>query len=149
MATSKHEDWFVEKVAERAQIPRSDVPSLVDDFLRALGSFADQSGWKAVVDAVPLDTELRWNNLDREEVSTLDDFFLAMSDEESVGDGRAAEHARAVAQTVAEHAGPGGQERIRKAVKHEGMLALFETMRGEVTSADAPTEGESQRREDL
>lgn len=64
-----------------------------------------------------------------------------MSDIESVEAGRAAEHARDVAETLRSRADTSHLERHQDSIENEELLAFVELSRGELTEPELPTAG--------
>lgn len=149
MSSNKHSQWFLEKVSDRARVPEGDAHELVQDFVDALSKFVESDQLGVVLGMIPVDVKRPDSSGAEAEDVTIDAFLSEMSDEESVGDGRAAEHARAVAETLGEHAGKDGQRDLQEAITHQGILALFEGVRGEMTPQDVPTKGVEQRHDDI
>ncbi len=135
---------FMSDLAETSFLHESEAADLARDFVETLAEFVDRDVWNAVASVVPVDISIDWDEIDDRAESTVEEFLLAMSAEEDVETGRSADHARAVAETVERYAGPDELDRIGR-MRNEGILSLFETTRGQLTSPEAPTRGVQQR----
>lgn len=129
---------FVEDLSERAYLSEEDAQTLIVDFLEALPGFVDRETWELIADMVPVKVTVDWDQRGEQEDLTMEDFLLEMSAEEGVESTRAAEHARAVAETIHDHSNPAQIERLRSTMVNEDLLALFESTRGELTSHEEP-----------
>ncbi|MGH8945540.1 MAG: DUF2267 domain-containing protein [Acidimicrobiia bacterium] len=139
------EAGFIAEVADRARLSNDDARRLVEDFLHAIAGFVSPEAWELIADLTPLDVSLDPDEAEPDpEDREIEDFLLVMSDEEEVESPRAAEHARAVAETIRSRTGSDQLARLRSLVSNEDVLALFETTRGELTSSESPM-GKRQR----
>lgn len=132
---------FVAEVSERARLDEHDARSLIEDFLHALPGFVTRETWDLIADLTPGDVDVDWEEMPPREDRSIEAFLLEMSSEERVESRRAAEHARAVAETIRSRATREQAESLQSAIRDESLLALFETERGELTSQ--PTRRES------
>lgn len=132
------EDSFIAEIADRANLSSDDARSLVEDFLAALPGFVSREAWELIAGLTPVAASVDWDERDLPEDRDVEDFFLEMSDEERVESRRAAEHARAVAETIRARAEPEELDALRSLVTNEDVLALFESVRGELTSSESP-----------
>lgn len=131
---------FLADVAEGAHVPERDAKALVSDFVSAVSGFVGEEATAILIDLTP--TEVDFDpGPDRGGDASIEEFLLAMSDEEGVATGRAAEHARVVAEAIRSRAPRGELTRLQDAIENEGILALFELGRGELTEPEAPTAG--------
>jgi uncharacterized protein (DUF2267 family) len=124
---------FVEDLAERAYLREEDAHELIVDFLEALPGFVDRETWDLISAMVPIEVTVDWEQVGEQEDLTMEEFLVEMSQEEGVESTRAAEHARAVAETIRSNADPEQMERLRSTMMNEDLLALFESVRGEFT----------------
>ncbi len=132
---------FLADVSDRANLTREEARELTEDFLKALPGFVSREAWELIAGLTPVEVAIDWEEVEESDDHSIEDFLLEMSSEEEVESPRAAEHARVVAETIRSHAGPGQIEALRSAIEDETMLALFETVRGEFTSAETSEEG--------
>lgn len=142
MTDSGAETGFVAEIAEQAHVPERDARTLVSDFLRALSGFVGEEAMDILVDLSPIDVGAVGSKGDEPPAGaeSIEDFLLEMSDEEEVATGRAAEHARVVAEGLRSRASRPQLERLRESIENESILALFELTRGELTEADVTDE---------
>lgn len=136
------EDDFFARVAERAGIPKADARPLVKNFLAALSGTVDRETWNLIRSLIPAEIEMAWEDGADYEPSTVEQFLLDQSNREPVRADRAAEHARAVAGVIRERAPDEDLSRLASLVQDDDILALFEETRGELTTPEAPTEGD-------
>lgn len=125
-------------------MPESDARALVSDFINAISAFIGEEATETLLEISPVDVEVTRGD-DRGEEGSIEEFLLEMSDEEGVATGRAAEHARVVAEALRSRAGRRDLERLGRRIEDEGILALFELSRGELTGPDPPAAGERTR----
>lgn len=128
---------FTAEVAERANLSDDDALELIKDFLSALPGFVTRDTWELIAELTPVQVSVEWEDVSEGVDMSMEDFLLEMSDEEHVELERAAEHARAVAETIRSRSSAEQLDRLRESITNEDLLALFETERGELTSADA------------
>lgn len=133
---------FFARVAERAGIPEADARPLVKSFLAALSGTVDREPWNLIRSLIPAEIEMTFKDGADYESSTVEQFLLDQSNREPVRADRAAEHARAVAGAIRERATHEDLGRLASLVQHDAILALFEETRGELTTPEAPTEGD-------
>lgn len=138
-------EWsgFIAEVAEGAHLTEREAAALTEDFLSVLAEHVDREVWESLVSLAPVEVSVEWDDTSRERQATTEDFLLEMSDEEQVESGRAAEHARVVAEAMRKRADRRQLDQIAR-IENEGITALFELVRGEMTTPDAPTPGEAQ-----
>lgn len=141
MEQTGRDQAFYAAIADEAHLPESDAQVLVADFLDAISRFIGDDAWGTLLDLVPDGPEVDRKDGERTE-GTIEDFLLEMSDVESVEAGRAAEHARIVAEKLRSRADESHLERLRESIENEELLALFELRRGELTEPEMPTAGE-------
>lgn len=128
---------FVKDLAESAHLNKEDAQDLIADFLEALPGFVDRETWDFIHELVPVEVTADWEQVGGEpEDRTMEEFLVEMSREEGVESPRAAEHARAIAETIHSHSDPDQMERLRSMMVNEDLLALFESVRGELSSPD-------------
>lgn len=139
-------EWsgFIAEVAEGAHLTESEAAALTEDFLLVLAEHVDREVWESLASLAPVEVSVEWDDTSRDRQATTEEFLLEMSDEEQVESGRAAEHARVVAEAMRRRAGRHELDQIAR-IENEGIAALFELVRGEMTTPDAPTPGEVQR----
>lgn len=135
---------FIAEVAEGAHLTESEAAALTEDFLLVLAEHVDREVWESLAALTPVEVSVDWDDTSRDRQATTEDFLLEMSDEEQVESGRAAEHARVVAEAMRKRAGRHQLDQIAR-IENEGITALFELVRGEITTPDAPTPGAAQR----
>lgn len=144
MSDQDRRQRFVSDLADAAFLEEPEAVELTRDFLDALAEFVDREVWESIASITPIEVSIDWSELTRRSDPTIEDFLLTMSDEEQVETRRSADHARAVAETIKRHARPDEVDQIAR-IRNEGILSLFETTRGELTSPDAPTRGVDRR----
>lgn len=140
MDQTERDARFYTAVSEEARLPRDDARDLVSDFLNAISSFVGEDAWGVLVGLAPDDIGVEQSDeVDVE--GTIEEFLLEMSDVEAVEAGRAAEHARVVAETLRSRADDSQLEDLRESIENDELLALFELSRGELTEPQMPTAG--------
>lgn len=145
MDHSERDARFYATVSEEARLPAGDAHALVSDFLRAISSFVGEDAWAVLVSLAPDDVQVEQEDA-TDTQGTIEQFLLQMSDAESIETGRAAEHARVVAETLRSRADESQLDDLRESIENEELLALFELSRGELTGPETPT-AEAQSRE--
>jgi hypothetical protein len=135
MKRSERDDNFYAAVSEEARLPVSDARDLVCEFFSAISGFVGHEAWGVLADLAPQDVKLgRTSHV--EGGGTLEQFLTKMSGVESVETGRAAEHARVVAEALRSRADPSQLEMLQALIEDDELLALFELSRGELTEAN-------------
>lgn len=149
MANLQSDSEFFGRVSNEARVREEDARLLVEDFLRSISEYIGKEAAQVLQDIAPagLSVEKSEQNI-RDEESTIKEFLLAMSDEESAPTEQAAKHARAVAQALRERADATSLRRLRELVENEEILALFELDRGELTEVEPPKAGERPQSDD-
>lgn len=135
MKQTRSDAGFLETISEEAHIPERDVKPLLADFLSALSGFVSEEVIELLIDITPTDVNIERGG-DRDSNATIEEFLLEMSDEEGVATGRAAEHARVVAEGIRSRAHNTDLRRLRDLIENEDILALFELNRGELTETE-------------
>lgn len=133
MADLRTDAAFFEYVSKEARVPESDARALVQDFLRAISYFIGESATSVLADIAPTDLTVPSPAGNRQAEATIEEFLLEMSDEESVAEDRAADHARVVAEALRMRADGATVQRLKDSIENEEILALFELERGELT----------------
>lgn len=133
---------FLSRVAQRARIPKEDAGALINGFMGALTVILQEDTWHQVRDLVPMETSVEWEAPPADDRPTVEQFLLEMSKRESVEPDRAADHARAVAGAIRERASDEELDRLAASIHNDDVLALFESVRGELSAPARPTEGE-------
>lgn len=144
MREGQSDSDFYAAIAEGAHIPVAQAPSLVEDFLNAISEFVSDDALEILVDLAPPNLSLSRTRPERDE-ATVEQFLVTMSGEEAVAAGRAAEHARVVAEALRSRSDPSLLEDLQDAIADDEILALFELTRGEMTTQDRPTAVERTR----
>lgn len=142
MANMQSDPEFFAHISNEARVPEDDARSLVEDFLRAISGFIDETAANVLEEIAPSGLTVGKTELSIRNDASVEEFLLEMSDEESVATGRAAEHARVVAEAMSERADEASLEHLVESIANQDILALFETHRGELTELEQPTAGE-------
>lgn len=138
---------FYSAVSEQARLPVGDARDLVSDFLNAISGFVGEDAWGVLVELAPDDVGVEQSD-EGDFEGTVEEFLLEMSDVEAVEAGRAAQHARVVAETLRSRADESQLEELRESIENDELLALFELSRGELTEPQMPTAGSQAQSED-
>jgi hypothetical protein len=141
MDQRRTDESFYAGISAEARLPERDTRDLVSDFFNAISAFLADDAWRVLVDLVPGEMAVARDNGTKTD-GTIEEFLLEMSDAESVETGRAAEHARVVAEALRSRADDSHLEALRDSIENDELLALFELSRGELTEAETPTAGQ-------
>ena len=141
MSQTQRDQTFYAAISDEARLPATDTHALVSDFLNAISGFVSDDAWEVLMELSPADVKVERQVMTQAE-GTIEDFLLEMSDVESVEAGRAAEHARVVAEALRSRADRKHLEALKAAIADDEVLALFELSRGELTETDTPTAGQ-------
>lgn len=123
-------DGFLERVAERANLPYHDAADIVDEVLRELAKVLDRESWTKIQEILPFEVDIEPSG----QPLSIEESLMELSRDEPVRDERAAIHARAVAGTIGETASESQLEELSALIEDDTVLALFEERRGELTN---------------
>lgn len=138
MTEPRSDSAFLSRIAEEAHLSERDARTLVSDFVRAVSGFVGEAATEILIDLTPADLGVIPSRSHDDDAS-VEEFLLEMSDEEGVAAGRAAEHARVVAEALRSRATESDLARLQESIENESILALFELTRGELTEPDVRT----------
>lgn len=130
--TAQDDGEFWARVAEEAHVSSEEAPAVVASVLLALAPSLNEEARDVIDDLLPEGLQIPRANADDSD-DDVEDVLLAALDESSIATGRPVEHARVVTEALSRRAGPDQLKRLRDSVEDEGVLALFETTRGELT----------------
>lgn len=141
MADIQSDTEFYAHISNEARIPVEDAPSLVQGFLKAISEYVGEEAASVLEDVAPRGTRVGKSDPSVRDDGSIEQFLLDTSEEEAVEEGRAADHARVVAQALRARADESQWQRFQASIEEENILALFEFDRGELTDVDQPTAG--------
>lgn len=148
MTEEERDSTFYVEISEEASVPEGDAPRLVSEFLATISGFVNEEAWEVLIDLAPSDIDM-----ERDEVKPHDDsikdFLVEVSDADLVATARAPLHARVVAEALRSRADRSHLEKLQETIENEGLLALFELSRGELTETEMPTAGKQAQSGDL
>lgn len=136
-----NEQEFLSRVAEEARVSIEEAPLLVTAVLAALAPSLDETSREIIDELLPEGVEFPEapHNGDEDVEAVL----LSALEESSIATGRPVEHARVVTEALSRRADADQLGRLRDSIDDEGVLALFESFRGEMT-LDHQTMGSKQ-----
>lgn len=123
---------FLARVAEEARVPSAEAPALVNEVLAALAPSLGPEARSVISDIAPEGIAVpEPAGTDRD--NGVEGVVESSEEEAAVASGRGVEHTRVVAEALARRADPDQLRRLIDSIDDEDVLALFESVRGEMT----------------